>query len=262
MKDKIISIVAFLTALWISFDAVCGTESSQKRFRRIPSAEEQKRMHEEVHFPIAREDSSLECLSKLKDMPPNTANSDMTNKYSEILHAFTNNTFAELPISKMKCSIEFDARLKFIQTFLIDYRLAVGTNELYAIADFIGKSTYLSVEKEIDDLKMVLEIRKHLSYQPEQIELWKTQPERYNCIHGALMVNDFRELADICIKEYDARKKYNLKLRYFRVNALRALRAAVEGVNANGNNGEKSSCWEEVCRRAKVTTEELQEANR
>jgi hypothetical protein len=100
-----------------------------------------------------------------------------------------------------------------------------------------------------------------LCFQPEQIEAWKTQPDRYGCIHPALIVSGFEELTRSCIDEYTAREKYNRKLEKFRFDALRLYLGIIKN-NDMYSIEAREKIWEEFCRRAKATEEEKNAAEK
>jgi hypothetical protein len=225
---------------------------------RLPSDEEQRLMREEVYFPPAKRDNSSKLYEEIKGLIADKRNNeslDFSEKQRTVITNFLDNTYVQLPISKMKYKVDFDARstcLKLISELEV---VRSDTNVLYSIARFIGQGVYLSIEKKNDDIRMLQEVRKHLCFQPEQIEAWKTQPDRYGCIHPALIVSGFEDLTQSCIDEYTAREKYNRKLEKFRFDALRLYWGIIKN-NDMYSIEAREKIWEEFCQKAKATEDE------
>ena len=231
---------------------------------RLPSDEEQRLMREEVYFPPAKRDNSSMLFEEIKDLielKRNNESLDLGERQRIVITKFLDNTYVQLPISRMNHKVDFDARstcLKLISELEV---VRSDTNVLYSIARFIGQGVYLSIEKKNDDIRMLQEVRKHLCFQPEQIEAWKSQPDRYGCIHPALIVSGFEDLTQSCIDEYTAREKYNRKLEIFRINAIRLYCDIIKN-NVIYSREERQKIWEEFCRRAKATEEEKNAAEK
>lgn len=258
--EKISGFVAGLMIMMITWSSF----AEGKMKYRLPSAEEQRLMREEVYFPKAKVDTSSRLLEEFKILidEQRTSIADVNARQKGLVVAFLDNTFAELPISKMTHKVDFDSRLAGLKLISELKIVKSDTNILYSIAGFIGRGVLLSTKNKDEDLKKIQEVRKHLCFQPEQIEAWETQPKRYGCIHGALNVSGFEELIQACWNEYRAREEYNKKLRKFRLSTLTLFRKFLFDGRVSFGEDEREKIWEEFCRRAKASDEEKSAAEK
>lgn len=242
----------------------CEMLAKEKIKFRLPSDEEQRLMREEVYFPQAKADTTLGLIKEVEsllDVKRNGVVANIEAKQRDIIDRFLDNTYAELPASKMKHRVDFDSRregLKLISEFDV---VRSDTNCLYSIAGFIGKGVVLSTAKRIEDLRKIQEVRKHLCFQPEQLDAWESQLERYGCIRGALNVSYFDELIHACQNEYKARDNYNKRIVKFRQDVI-ALFYDMIKTNGSYPKMDSETVWNEFCQRANVTEEEKMAAEK
>ena len=77
--------------------------------RTLPTSAEQEKMRSEVYFPKAKRDTSAMLLVKMKSLVAKEHHVDGNERRAQerrLLSEFMDNTYAELPVSKMDVKID------------------------------------------------------------------------------------------------------------------------------------------------------------
>lgn len=231
MKDRLhIRIVQPIVLSAAGFILVANTALGGSGFH-FASEAEKKAMRDEIYFPATREDTSFEQYSALNELvnkerrllsDKDISLNELLDEEKKAVAIFVENTFAELPASKMKYHVDFNARISALKVISGFKAVKTDTNTLYSIADFIGRGIRLPTDELRRDLSELVNMRTRLCHTPEQIKAWETQPERYKCFRGDLMTKHvFPDFGRECVIEYTARWDYNRRLDEFRRHALR-----------------------------------------
>lgn len=250
MKGKI-TIASGATAVLILMAA--DGFSAMKPQRTFPTAEEQERIYGETHFPVAKADTSSTFLPQLRELLAREVEEptlETARREAAIIREFVDNTYAELPLCKMSVKVDFASRQEGLHLISHFGVVRTGTNDLYAVADYIGKGVFVSTATREEDRRALQKIRMHLCYTPEQLAAHKALEDDYRIV-PALFTRKLDGFAKEYWDEFEARDQYNAQLAEFRGSVLACFCRVIK--SADFGETDCRAIWDEFCRRAKAS---------